>query len=138
MIPTEFFQIKVDKIVQELSFCVHASKNNHVLSHQHSSVAPSAFYRFLVAHLQHSTRPGLQIYQIDCVEADPAFATDVVGAHSSKGNYETVFVKDGGVITSGRWNIKLSDPGVCIEGVDLSSSEGSTAMASYHDGQVFV
>ena len=50
---------------------------------------------FLVTHFERSAAPGLQIYEVDAIEADSALATDIICTHSSKDDDESAFIEDG-------------------------------------------
>ncbi len=54
----------------------------------------SPFDTLLVTHFERSAAPGLQIYEVDAIEADSALATDIICPHSSKDNDEPAFIED--------------------------------------------
>lgn len=133
VIPLQLFQVQIHEILQVLSLCVDSTEDEHVLSHQNSSVAAPALDRLLVVHLQIAGRPTVQIDEVDRIVADSAFSADIVGAHPSEDDNEPVFVEDGGVIASGCWHLELLRPGLSIQRVDLSSGKGIAAVAADND-----
>ncbi len=51
LIPAQFFEIKIEKILEETSSGVDASKNEHVLPHQSTAMRSSAFDQLFTCHL---------------------------------------------------------------------------------------
>jgi len=96
------------------------------------------FNRLFIAHLQSPRTPSLKINQINWIVTNPTLSAYIIDPHSSKNNYETMFVKNSRMITSCRWNSKLLKPSVRIKRENLRNIKWSTAMTTNYDRHIFV
>jgi hypothetical protein len=138
VVPSQLFKIEIDEIAEIFSPGVESTEDDHVLAHECRSMTASALYGLLVAHFDRSGGPGLQVDEVDGVEANSALPADIVGAHASEDDDEPAFIEDGRMVASGRGDVELFYPGMGIEGVYLSDGEGSTAMPSNYDCQILI
>lgn len=138
MIPPKFLQVQIDEIFEELSLSINATNNKHILPKQSHSMIPSSFNRLLIAHFQRTWSPSLKIDQIDSIVAHSTLPADIVYAHSSKYNDESVFVENWWVVASGSADFELLHPCFFLKWVDLCLTKGIAAVSSYNHCHILV